>query len=198
MRRALVLVATSVIACGAQPAAPPETARPAPVATVPPPAPVPEVEAAAAPDPNVIDVTLHSIRGNQSGHTAALHELMPTAGFAIIVHAPATNDARFFQQQSTLDVLFHPHDPAPDVLYAVSLPSRPLSDPHGRFAHQVDAADSEALQASFGDFAVLVLKPDGRLLGAFSEPAGRRELQELMGYRDRKGPPAPPHATGKP
>ena len=149
--------------------------------------------AAPAEDPKLVDVAVRSIRAAQSGHTAALHELMPTASFAIIVHAPAADDSRFFQQSSTLDVLFHPHDPAPDVLYIYSSPSPPLNDPLGRFAHQVEADDARALQARFGDFAVLVLKADGRLLGAFFEPAGRGAIHELIGYRDRKPSPPPPH-----
>lgn len=196
----MAAVALATAACGAQPAAPAATSGTPQVTPSAAGQAATEVdsgvaaESAAATDSSSLDVAIRAIVGSESGRTSALHEVAPTAAFTIIVHAPSTEDIRYFRHASMLDVLFHPHDPAPGVLYVFSSPSQTLKHPAGRHQFQVGADDARALQSRFGDFAVLVLDARGRLLGAFSEPVLREAIHELVGHRDRKDTaPRPPH-----
>lgn len=189
-----VVAGAAAIGCGAQPTSPiatgstpDSTANPATQAAT-------EVDSGVGPPSipvtatasDVVDVAVHAIGRNQAGRTTALHDMAPTSAFTIIVHAPSTEDIRYFRHASMLDVVFHPHDQAPDVLYVFSSPSQSLKYRAGRHEFQVDADDAKTLQTRFGDFAVLVLDAKGRLLGAFSEPVLRGVIHELVGHRDGK------------
>lgn len=95
-------------------------------------------------------------------------------------------------QNLGFDTLFHPHDPAPSVLYVASISNKPLVYPAGRFAHQVDHASTAALAKRFGEFAVLVLDAKGNVRLASSHPASRNAVHKAVGHRDRKPGPRPP------
>lgn len=117
--------------------------------------------------------------------------------YAILVHMPSLEDSRLFMHRQMLDVLFHPHDQAPGVIHVISCPNAPADRRIGRLEYQVDADTSRALADLVGEFAVLVLDAEGKVLLRSPEPVDRYQVHEVMGYRDRKPspedhPPRPP------
>jgi hypothetical protein len=151
-------------------------------------------DAAPEPDASVVDVPIRSIGREPTGRTAALHAVEPTASYALIVHAPSKDDPRFGRHVLMLDTLFHPHDPAPEIVHVFSSPSHPLEYPLGRYRYQVEPEGAHVLQARFGEFAVILLDAAGHVLGSFTEPVDEREIHRLIHYRHRaqSAPPPPP------
>jgi len=168
---------------------------PATAATSPPAEPSDGAVADAAPEPDasVVDVPIRAVGRTPTGRTGALHALEPSGAYALIVHAPSKDDPRFGRQLVMLDTLFHPHDPAPEIVHVFSSPSHPLEDPLGRYRYQVETEGARVLQARFGEFAVILLDATGHVLGSFEEPVDEREIHRLIHYRDRAESAPPPH-----
>lgn len=137
-------------------------------------------------DSDRIDLKFRSLRGDDSAwhSTLDLRNLHEWASYAILVHTPSHEDDRLYHHEQMIGVLFHPHDQPPGVLFMYSSTAGPLEYSKGFISYQLEAGSTDELQSRYGEFAVLVLDHEGRILIEATEPIWREPVHKVMNYRD--------------